>query len=152
MIRTTVAWRPVSFLSILHLDEISGLIHDMYKSCSLSIAFESTNKTHTSQVPSSINTSTMRFTPSTILIFSAFAIAAPNSPIESRQVEWHAVGELYSGGGCTSQSFIFADPIWGAANTCHPLDRSGNVPPITSYKAVSIDSGCTGKSSLELEP
>lgn len=93
----------------------------------------------------------MYFTPPSVLILAVVSavIAAP-SPISPRQVEWHAVGELYSDGGCTSQTFIFGDPIFGAANTCHPLDRNDNVPPIVSYKTVSVDAGCTGKKLLFL--
>ncbi|KAF1965762.1 hypothetical protein BU23DRAFT_560803 [Bimuria novae-zelandiae CBS 107.79] len=76
----------------------------------------------------------------TLLALSVLAAATPLSP---RQGEFHAVGNLYSAGGCTSSSLIFADPIFGAINVCQPLDRNNNVPPIVSYKTLSVDAGCT---------
>lgn len=87
----------------------------------------------------------MRFTISTLFALSAFAIAAPTSSVETRQVEWHAVGEIYTGGGCTAQSLVYADPIWGPANRCQKLDRNDQIGPILSYKAVSVGAGCTGE-------
>ncbi|KAF2683275.1 hypothetical protein K458DRAFT_418915 [Lentithecium fluviatile CBS 122367] len=79
-----------------------------------------------------------------LTFLTSLASSAPTNPFTPRQpgVEWHAVGNLYSGGGCTSQSLIFADPIWGAANQCHPLDRFSDQPPIVSYKTTSVDAGC----------
>jgi hypothetical protein len=87
----------------------------------------------------------MRFTTALVALVASVVTAAPANDLSARQVDWSAVGELYSGGGCTSQSLIFADPIFGAANVCHPLDRFGNQPPIVSYKTVSTSPGCTGR-------
>ena len=89
----------------------------------------------------------MRFTIPTLLALVASTTAVPASPMSPRQGgEFHAVGNLYSAGGCTSQSLIFADPIFGPANVCAPLDRNDNVPPIVSYKTISEDTGCNGES------
>lgn len=94
----------------------------------------------------------MRFTISTLLALVAGTTAVPTSSVSPRQSggKFHAVGNLYSDGGCTSQSLIFADPIFGPPNLCAPLDRNNNVPPILSYKTISEDTGCTGKYFLSV--
>ena len=73
--------------------------------------------------------------------------AAPSSLSPRQGGSYYAVGDLYSGGGCTN--LIYADPIF-AANTCVPLDRNNNVPDIISYKTDSASAGCTGKKSMRI--
>lgn len=74
--------------------------------------------------------------------------AAPSSFSPRQGGAYYAVGELYSGGGCTN--LIFGDPIF-TANRCVLLDRSGSVPDIVSYKLTSASAGCTGKSTLGVD-
>lgn len=54
-----------------------------------------------------------------------------------------AVGNKYSGGGCTDQSLIFADPVFGDGNVCQPLNRFEGAVPVVSYKLLSASAGCT---------
>jgi hypothetical protein len=91
-----------------------------------------------------------RITAALLALAASFVAAAPTE-LESRQpgVEWHAVGNLYNAGGCTDQGLIFGDPVWGAANVCHPVDRFNDQAPVISYKPVSIDAGCSGEYLVE---
>ena len=83
----------------------------------------------------------MQFTSSTLL----FALAVLTG-VQGQGGSFVAVGNQYSGGGCTDSSLTFADPIFGNGNVCQPLDRSGTNPPIVSYKVLSVSAGCSGKS------
>ncbi|ORY16301.1 hypothetical protein BCR34DRAFT_476501 [Clohesyomyces aquaticus] len=87
----------------------------------------------------------MQFTTTAILsLLAALGSAAP-ADLEARQGgSYYAVGEHYKGGGCTSGSLIFADPIY-IENACTPLDRFGTEPDIVSYKLLSVSAGCHGK-------
>jgi hypothetical protein len=81
------------------------------------------------------------------LALAALASAAPS--LDSRQSQggyFSAVGNKFSGPGCTSQTLIFADPIFGSGNACQALDRSGTGVPIVSYSTLSVSAGCSGKS------
>jgi hypothetical protein len=77
----------------------------------------------------------------------SLASAAPSSLSPRQGGSYYAVGNLYSGGGCTN--LIYGDPIF-TANTCVPLDRNNNVPDIISYSTVSAAAGCTGKKPMEI--
>jgi len=96
-------------------------------------------------------TYTMQFTAALFALMATLAATAPTATLTARQpgVTWGAVGNLYRGGGCTDSSLIFADPVWGNSNECHPLDRFNDQDPIISYKAVAVNTGCTRKSILE---
>ena len=54
-------------------------------------------------------------------------------------------GYKYSGGGCTDQTLINADPIFGTGNVCQPLNRNEGSPSVVSYKAYSAAAGCVGE-------
>jgi hypothetical protein len=88
--------------------------------------------------PTMLSTTTLTAVFGTLL---SLASAAPSS-LNPRQGSFYAVGQLYSGGGCTN--LIFADPIF-TSNACTPLDRNNNVPDITSYRTSSVAAGCSGK-------
>jgi hypothetical protein len=81
-----------------------------------------------------------------IAFLTAMAAAAP-AALEGRQpgAVFVSVGDKFAGPGCTDQTLIFADPIFGNGNQCQPLDRSGNGTPIVSYKTLSVSQGCSGK-------
>jgi hypothetical protein len=81
-----------------------------------------------------------------IALLTAFAAAAP-AALEARQpgAVFVSVGNKYAGPGCTPQTLIFADPIFGTGNRCQPLDRFGDGAPIVSYTTLSVSQGCSGK-------
>jgi hypothetical protein len=81
-----------------------------------------------------------------IALFAALAAAAP-AAFEARQPGgvFVSVGNKYAGPGCTPQTLIFADPIFGRGNACQPLDRFSDGAPIVSYTTLSISQGCSGK-------
>jgi hypothetical protein len=87
----------------------------------------------------------MQFTTALVALMVTVTSAAPTPTLTARQpgVTWGAVGNLYSGGGCTDSTLIFGDPVWGDSNVCHPVDRFGDLPPIVSYKPTEVNSGCT---------
>ncbi|KAF2840528.1 hypothetical protein M501DRAFT_1002894 [Patellaria atrata CBS 101060] len=59
------------------------------------------------------------------------------------QGQFSAVGDLFASGGCTN--FIFSDPVFADPGTCAPVDRSGQIAPVLSYRTRSVVDGCTGK-------
>ncbi|KAF1995171.1 hypothetical protein P154DRAFT_350258 [Amniculicola lignicola CBS 123094] len=85
----------------------------------------------------------MQFSIPTIVAFVASLASAAPSPQQGGA--FVAVGNKYSGGGCTPQTLIFPDPIFGNGNVCQALDRSGDGAPIVSYLALSATSGCSSK-------
>lgn len=57
---------------------------------------------------------------------------------------YNTVAEIYSGPDCSTDSFVWADPIFGRGGSCQLLDRNDNTPDIVSYKVVSQHPDCTG--------
>ncbi|KAH9882451.1 hypothetical protein J1614_000687 [Plenodomus biglobosus] len=100
-----------------------------------------------------ISKTTMKFSTATLstTLLATIATAAPPA-LDARQSGGYyvAVGNWYSGPGCTASTLIFADPIFGNGNVCQPLDRSGTNPPIVSYSTVGVAAGCSGKSSYAM--
>lgn len=88
----------------------------------------------------------MKFSTTTLstALLATIATAAPPA-LDARQSGGYyvAVGNWYSGPGCTASNLIFADPIFGNGNVCQPLDRSGTNPPIVSYSTVGVAAGCS---------
>jgi hypothetical protein len=106
--------------------------------------FTPTNPQDRSSTPP--HPSTMYFPTTTIslALLSAVATAAP--ALEARQGGFFvSVGNKFSGKGCTPQTLIFADPIFGTGNSCQPLDRSGTSVPILSYQTTQTTADCKGK-------
>jgi hypothetical protein len=89
----------------------------------------------------------MHFPTTTLaLTLTLLTSLAPASPaLSPRQGGFFtSVGNKYSGPGCTSQSLIYADPIFGSGNFCQPLDRSGTGAPIVSYLTTQTTADCKG--------
>ena len=76
-----------------------------------------------------------------IALLAALATAQPGG-------YYAVVGYKYSGPGCTPQTLINPDPIFGSGGYCQPLDRFGDGAPIVSYKASSIAEGCSCEFSI----
>lgn len=86
--------------------------------------------------------------PITLLLaaLAPLTAASPSPILSDRQGgSFVAVGNKYSAGGCTDQSLIFADPIFGNGNVCQPLNRNEPATPVVSYKTLSTTAGCSGE-------
>ena len=88
------------------------------------------------------------------LLFPSLVDTTPLSVRGNTEIQSHgsffadnsSLGYKYSGGGCTEQTVINADPIFGTGNVCQPLNRNEGSPSVVSYKLYSAASGCTGQS------
>lgn len=58
---------------------------------------------------------------------------------------YNTVAEIYSGPGCTEDTFVWLDPIFGRGGSCQLLDRNDNTPDIFSYRVTAQYPGCTGE-------
>lgn len=94
-------------------------------------------------------TNTMHFTTTTLALLASITSASPLIPRQGSF--YYAFGLKYSGGGCTDQSLIYADPIY-TKNGCAPLTRPAPyepqppITPVVSYKLTSVCAGGSGKS------
>lgn len=82
----------------------------------------------------------------TFALLAALTTAAPAPEPQSQGGYYSAVGYKYSGPGCTTQTLIFADPIFGDGNVCQALSRQPDSASIVSYSTVSVAAGCSGES------
>ncbi|KAF2794137.1 hypothetical protein K505DRAFT_242768 [Melanomma pulvis-pyrius CBS 109.77] len=86
----------------------------------------------------------MHYLTTTLTLLASISSAHPLIPRQGSS--YYAVGLKYSGGGCTDQSLIYADPIY-TKNGCAPLTRPAPyepqppITPVVSYKLTSLCSG-----------
>ncbi|KAH7108847.1 hypothetical protein B0J11DRAFT_395012, partial [Dendryphion nanum] len=72
-------------------------------------------------------------------------LAALAAAIPQQGRYYTTVGNKYTGGGCTDQALLYADPIFGNGNVCQRLNRFDDTPAVVSYKLLSAAAGCTGE-------
>lgn len=102
------------------------------------------------QLPSRPSTNNIQFYQSSLIImqFSTIAIAFLASAVHALPQSgspFFAVGNKYSGGGCTDSTLIFADPVFSPEGLCQPLNRSPG-QNVVSYKRIDSITRCNGKS------
>ncbi|KAF1999942.1 hypothetical protein P154DRAFT_576577 [Amniculicola lignicola CBS 123094] len=87
----------------------------------------------------------MHFSKIALAVLPAFALAAPSIKRQGAPGDpgfYNTVAEIYSGQGCTADTFVWGDPIFGLGGQCQLLDRNDNTPDIYSYKVVQQYPDC----------